>query len=236
MPCCFGEGTELFKAVLCLGQGIGGNAETLWGWLLWGDACFTKHHIVKEMQLHILCRRTGANTIIIIAWSLELSESNNTYEWFAAHCEQTRFDDLSSVTAGPLKKPGLFLWWLQRHGPLPVAFPRLHHALCGLHLSKVIRNDLTLRNAGHRLELGFTDAQVIAVCSSKTDQDYRYALSKLTQASQSASGGLVNYNPEKWCCNDMAKKGIPTFGHCTSNVVEGTNGVLEPARHKHPYY
>lgn len=31
------------------------------------DACFTKHHIVNGMQLHVLCGRTGANTVVIMA-------------------------------------------------------------------------------------------------------------------------------------------------------------------------
>eukprot|EP00750_Incisomonas_marina_P003841 INCI13418.4.p1 GENE.INCI13418.4~~INCI13418.4.p1 ORF type:complete len:731 (-),score=85.37 INCI13418.4:161-2284(-) len=201
------------------------------------DACFTKHHIVSGMQLHLLCGRTGANTNIIIAWSLELSESNDTYRWFAAQCEEAGFGDLTRVAPGRLNRnPVCFADGFKGTGHFSAAFPRLHHALCAVHLSKAIRASLRrLRSAGQQVEVGFADAQIIAVCSSTTDADYRSNLDKLSTTSRSAAARLVSYDAEKWSCNAMAKKGIPAFGHCTSNVVEGTNGVLEPARRRHPY-
>ena len=201
------------------------------------DACFTKHHIVNGMQLHLLCGRTGENTYVIIAWSLELAESNDTYQWFAAQCKKVGFDDLTRLVAGPLNRnPVCFADGFKGTDHFSRAFPRLHHALCGLHLSKAIRSSLRrMRARGHKVEVGFADKQVTAICASKTDEGYKSSLQNLNRTSNAAAGRLLSYDRNKWCCNDMAKQGIPTFGHCTSNVVEGTNGVLEPARHKHPY-
>eukprot|EP00750_Incisomonas_marina_P003838 INCI13418.1.p1 GENE.INCI13418.1~~INCI13418.1.p1 ORF type:complete len:393 (-),score=49.09 INCI13418.1:161-1339(-) len=150
------------------------------------DACFTKHHIISGMQPHLLCRRTGANTSIIIAWSLELSESNDIYQWFAAQYEEAGFGDLTRVAPGRLNRnPVCFADSFKGTDHFSTAFPSLHRAL--------------------------------------------------SSTSRSAAARLTSYDPEKWSCHAMAKKGIPAFGRCTSNDGEGANGVLEPARHRHPY-
>ena len=40
---------------------------------------------------------------------------------------------------------------------------------------------------------------------------------------------------EKWSLSVMARLGVPTFGHCTSNCVEQTNGTIREERSTHPY-
>lgn len=201
------------------------------------DACFTKHHIVNGMQLHLLCGRTGANTVVIMAWSLELSETSDTYNWFANQCDEAGFGDLVRIASGRMNRnPVVFSDGFKGTDHFADLFPRLHHALCGLHLSKAIRHCLRrMRATGQPVHVGFADNQVIAVCTAKTDADFTTSLAKLKSTSPSAAGRLMSYPRDKWATSQMAKNFIPCFGHCTSNVVEGTNGVLEPARHEHPY-
>ena len=205
------------------------------------DACFTKHHIVSGMQLHLLCGRTGANTNIIIAWSLGLKESNDTYQWFAMQCADAGFGDLTRIAGGPLKRhPVCFTDGFKGTNHFSRTFPRLHPARCAMHLANAIRSTLGRwrgnPNDIRPVQQEFANKQVIAVCTAKTDAEYESALRKLNITSPSAAGRLLGYTPpETWSVNQMARKGIPTFGHCTSNVAEGTNDVLEPMRTKHPY-
>lgn len=204
------------------------------------DACFTRHHIVKGMQLHLLCGRTGENTNIIMACSLELTESSGTYQWFAEQCKAAGFGDLTCIPGGHIERnPVCFSDGFKGANYFPNAFPGLHHALCAKHLANAIRDTLKRwkkdPNYPHPVEVGFSNEQVIAVCTAKTDADFETALKRLSGTSRSAAGRLLSKDLLEWSVNAMSRNGIPTFGHCTSNVVEGTNGVLAEMRARHPY-
>ena len=68
------------------------------------DACHTKHHIAKGMQMHILAVRTGNNRVLIPCWSLDSTESNESYAWFADQCDMAGFGELTKPEPGPLKR------------------------------------------------------------------------------------------------------------------------------------
>ena len=190
------------------------------------------------MQLHLLVGRTGANTNIILAWSLELSETAETYSWFANQCHEAGFGDLVQIAEGRMKRnPVLFSDGFKGTHHFAVKFPRLHHARCALHLAKSIRHTLKrMKKAGaSAVNVGFADAQVISVCTAKTDAAFNMALRRLRSTSEHAAGRLLSTPLLEFSVNAMAKSGIACFGHCTSNAVEGTNGVLEKQRHRHPY-
>lgn len=65
----------------------------------WGvDSCHTRHFVVQGMQLHILVGRTGSNSNMILAFSLDISETNDSYIYFADCCHRFGFGDvLSSI-------------------------------------------------------------------------------------------------------------------------------------------
>ena len=70
----------------------------------------------------------------------------------------------------------------------------------------------------------------------QTDADYKSNLNQLKTTSRSAAARFVSYVPDKWSCNARATHALAAFRLCTLNVVvEGTNGVLEPAPRRHPY-
>ena len=60
-------------------------------------------------------------------------------------------------------------------------------------------------------------------------------MQRLARTSRHAAGRLRNMPILTYSVNAMGKEGIACFGHCTANIAEGTNGVLEPWRNLHPY-
>ena len=201
------------------------------------DACFTKHHIVNGMQLHIIAARTSMNTIVIIGWSLELSESNDTYSWLATQAEALGFERLVRAPCAHIAlRPVVFTDGFKGSYRFSENFPRLHHALCAKHLSNAIRATLRkMRRSGQQVECGFADAQVHAVCGAKSKADYTHRLRQLQRTSSHAASVLVGKSTLAFSVHAMAEAGIPCYGHCTANTAEGTNGVIEQMRHKHPY-
>ena len=74
------------------------------------DACFTKHHIVKGMQLHLVIGRNGNNRSIYLGISLDCSETNESYEFLAANLKDMGFGELVDIEPGPLNRVPVSRW------------------------------------------------------------------------------------------------------------------------------
>ena len=203
------------------------------------DVCCTTHHIANGLQLHIIAARTGMNTNIIIGWSLELSESNDSYAWLSMQADALGLGRLLSAPSTVIRAtPVVFSNGFKGAARFAEKFPTLHHARCARHLSSSIRATLKkMQNSNPRsnVQTRFSDAQVLAVCSAKTDADYQQRLARLKDTSLHAAEDLVGKSTLTYSTSAMASAGIPCYGRCTSNAVEGTSGVLEAMCQKHPY-
>ena len=161
------------------------------------DSCFTKHYIVNGMQLHILVGRTGHNTVLILAWSPDMSETSESYQWFAEQCSRLGFESLVKTHDGPLDRNSvLFSDGFKGTTHFVEKFPELHHALCAQHLANSIRATLkrwkTDPTKGD-VSVGFANAQVVAVCAAATSRDYSRALLRLEKTSRHAAMRLQGY-------------------------------------------
>ena len=201
------------------------------------DACFTKHHIVNGMQIHLLMARTGLNTYLCVAFSLELSETSATYAWFARQCRALGFYALVAVPDDRFSRhPVIFSDGFK--GTDAFSVPGLHHARCAFHLANSIRALLKTwrkKRIGDDINIGFHNQQVIEVCKAATIHERNHCMQKLAATSEAAAGRLRAYNELQYSVAAMAAKGIPCFGHCTSNSSESTNGVMTKWRALHPY-
>lgn len=202
------------------------------------DACFTKHHIANGMQIHLLMARTGLNTYLCVAFSLELSETSETYAWFALQCRAIGFDALVNVPHDRFRRrPVIFSDGFKGTKAFSDGMPGLHHARCAYHLANSIRGLLKKwkRDGKANIDIGFHNQQVIAVCSAATKHEFNDKMQKLAVTSEAAAGRLRAHDDLQYSVAAMAEAGIPCFGHCTSNSSESTNGVMVKWRHFHPY-
>ena len=191
------------------------------------DACHTKHHIAKGMQLHYVMGRNGNNQNVQLAWSLEASETSKSYEWLAAQCQACGMNKLFNVDPGHLKRtPVCHSDGFKGTVEFPEKFPRLKHALCVKHIARAIRHSLLLqKRKDPQIEVGFSDNQIIAVAKASNEKERSIALQRLKGTSKHAAQNLVQRDFNKFCLLELGKQNIATWGHVTSNVVEGMNGV-----------
>ena len=76
---------------------------------------------------------------------------------------------------------------------------------------------------------------MFAVVTATIEAEEKLATSRLAEtAGDLALEWLDRYPRTKWSIREMAANNIGTFGHKTSNCVEGHNGVVVKLRAMHP--
>ena len=76
---------------------------------------------------------------------------------------------------------------------------------------------------------------MFAVVTATIEAEEKLATSRLAEtAGELALEGLDRYPRTKWSIREMAANNTGTFGHKTSNCVEGHNGVVVKLRAMHP--
>ena len=203
------------------------------------DACHTKHRIADGMQLHFLVGRTGNNTNILVAWSLEAKENADSYSWFAQKCQDAGIGALLEKALGAEQTPVLFSDGHKGTPHFASRFEGLHHARCAKHLASSAR--VAVKKAGKERNVRvqpFRDGDVIRVCAAKTKADFDSEAGRLQRICPHALEYLHNYTAATFSVFHMAKeKNVACFGQCTSNAVEGFNGTkkVTEARKMHPF-
>ena len=61
------------------------------------DSCHVKHLVAKGMQLHILAASQGANRNLLVAFSLDRTESAESYQFFGLMCQSMGLMDLFGI-------------------------------------------------------------------------------------------------------------------------------------------
>ena len=209
------------------------------------DACFSKHEVANGMQYHILAARTGANRRLPLAISLDLTESNETYEYFANEGEQFGLGDILQLEPGNLSRRAVvvsdgakgadkFSEKFQSPEP-PKTSP--FRSRCGRHLSMSNRGwcrKEKMRNS--KVDAGFSDAQIYAIVGATTLEKFNSNIRALEKNFPTAAAYMKRIDPNTYSLYHMAKnKKVACFGHKTSGNVEGLNGDLVELRKLHPY-
>ena len=100
------------------------------------ETCVITHPIASGMHVRVLSQRTGNDTVLVLAFSVEVSETggdDDGYRWFAQQCQKMGFSDILKprISAnGFVRKPVLFSDRSvgTTNNPFAELFPELHHA------------------------------------------------------------------------------------------------------------
>ena len=118
-------------------------------------------------------------------------------------------------------------------------FDGVHHGRCVKHLCNSMRvhlRKLSKKNTDSiPVKVGFHDKQVYRCAKAIGLKNFKIVMNALKKTSYHAHQYLDEKDHQLWSLNAMAKINVPTYGHCTSNVVEGTNSTVLPERKLHPY-
>ena len=109
------------------------------------DSCHVKHLYAKGLQLHILVANTGACRTVIVAISLDITESNESYIFFAEQCKAWGIQAVMAVDRDFVdNKPVLFSDGFKGVGQcIEIFTPKvIHHAACARHLVNSCRESL----------------------------------------------------------------------------------------------
>ena len=209
------------------------------------DACFSKHVVANGMQYHILAARTGANRRLPLAISLDLTESNATYEYFANEGEKFGLGDVLQLEQGNLSRRAVvvtdgakgaekFLEKFQKPEP-PKTSP--YRARCGRHLSMSNRGWCRKeKKRNSKVNVAFSDNQIYAIVGATTLEEFNSKMRQLEKNFPTAAGYMKRMDPNTYSLYHMAKnEKVACFGHKTNGNVEGLNGDLVELRKLHPY-
>jgi len=208
------------------------------------DSTFTKHTVVNGMQYHILCGRSGANRRIPLAISLEQTESCETYEYFARECKKFGVGEVLELVPGKFARrccvvsdgfKGTNKFTDEFNAASPKVSP--FRSLCAKHLADSCRSQLRkMKTKNPAVNCGFHDAQVYRLAGAASEEDFDAEIQKLQRNFPHAAQYLKEHDPSTWNYFSMAqKRGVGSFGHKTSNTVEGLNGTIVEFRKMHPY-
>ena len=197
------------------------------------------------MQYHILCGRSGANHRIPLAISLEQTESCETYEFFARKCKQWGLGAVLQVEPGKFARrccvvsdgargTNIFTGAFAQPEPGKTAPFR---SRCAKHLADSCRDKLRrMKKENPTVNCGFHDEQMYNIAAAASEGAFNDAMKSLNRNFPHAAKYLQNSDPSMWNFFHMAQKhGVGSFGHKTSNTVEGFNGTIVGFREKHPY-
>ena len=106
------------------------------------DSCHLKHIVVKGMQLHLLVAPQGANRNVIVAMSLDVTESASSYTFFAQQCKEMGLIVLFELERDFLPRiPVLFLDRMKGvESAIRIWGNKVHHAACARHLAGSCRD------------------------------------------------------------------------------------------------
>tara|TARA_B110000211_G_scaffold150774_1_gene171419 strand:- start:240 stop:1049 length:810 start_codon:yes stop_codon:yes gene_type:complete len=115
-------------------------------------------------------------------------------------------------------------------------FAKLWRARCGKHLADSIRRaTVVARSKGAEgAATNFHNNQIYALCRCATREDFRKELKNFRKNFPYAAKLINQLEHEQWAQYAMLEAGISTFGHITSNLVEGFNGVVVKERKMEP--
>jgi hypothetical protein len=216
------------------------------------DACHINHIIAHGMQLHLLLGKTGANRNVILAMSIDVGETTESYTFFAHKCKMMGLDSLFCLNRNFIpNKPVLFSDGMKGLPAVVALLENVHHALCAKHLGDSCRawlkaqreaiSEANRSRAPHeRLELPVVTLPnylVYALCRACTTSEYRVAFHAMKCYNKFAAEYFKNKSIGQFSQNAMLNMDPPVacHGSITSNGVEGTNGVLLQMRGQDPY-
>ena len=138
------------------------------------DASFTRHHVARGMQLHVIMGRTGQNRNTYIAFSFEQSETAASYLFLAQNLEAMGFRRIAEVGPGPLKRRMLARsdgFKGTKH--FSNLYPRMGHALCSKHLAASARDHVRGQRAkGDRTaNPSFHDNMIYNVAKASSEKE-----------------------------------------------------------------
>ena len=202
------------------------------------DACHTRHHIAKGMKLHLLVGRNGSNQNVFVGWSLDSRETKESYAFFAAECRNAGFGRLACKAPAALRtKPVLFSDMCKGLNGFVDTFDTMHHAYCAKHLADYCRTHLrSLRRKGlGGVSIGFANAQIYAMAKASSHPRFMELFDAFRRSYPHAAEYLSGKDPTVWTHVGFGTIGVASFGHITSNAVEGSNGVIREERALHPF-
>ena len=220
------------------------------------DACFMKHPLYNNGELHIFAVRDGENAILPVAIGLYQTESSATY---ASFCE--------NIIAFGGK-----LWFRDReciifHDGFKGTEAFVDGAECGdalcfkhvigsmrQHLRRKAKQRQSTSAAGascrdveqrqresaapqrhrKRIKRAFRDDLAWSVQKATSSREYESQLATFRKHNSDAAEYLSNLDVKKWATYALLEQGYHTFGHSTSNIVEALNGVFVDIRKEHP--
>ena len=201
------------------------------------DSCHFKHDVVKGMQIHLLVSNQGAWQNVILAMSIDINESCESYCFFASECKEMGIvRDLFTARQGCIPtKPVLFSDGMK--GVLQVietwSNGNVHHALCARHLLNSLRAWLKCRKKNCTVNV----MKWYAMIRASTEEDFVKNYNALLQTNGDIELYLQNIKKEQYSQSHMLN--LPTPVGCrswiTSNLVEGANGSIVEERNLDPY-
>ena len=216
------------------------------------DSCHVKHVIAKNMQLHILVSSQGGNRNVILAFSVDKTESGDSYTFFGKQCVAFGIKDLFDVDREFVpSRPVLFSDGMKGIlEAIKVWGDSVHHAACARHLAGAARDSLkrqriaaqahnqALTEGEQRKEVPsviLADPQLYNLCRAPTEREFREQLNGLARSNQHAALYLRDKDRGQYSQATMMGMNVHCHGRITSQAVEGTNGVLVEVRKEDPY-
>lgn len=219
------------------------------------DSCHVKHQVANGMQLHILVSSQGADRNVIIAFSLDVTESSGSYEFFGLQCRDMGIMDVFQIDRDFVpQKAVLFSDGMKGSEAVVNVWGRnVHHALCARHISGAARDWLkeqrsvaqdcnkNINDVRSKVKVPVAtlhDNEIFKLCRASTEHEYRTEINNLSQSNEFAAQYMLRKNITSYSQYAMTKM-TPKPAFCqtriTSGCVEGTNGVLCDLRKEDPY-
>ena len=216
------------------------------------DSCHVKHIIAHGLQLHILVSYQGANRVVILAISVDTTESGASYTFFGQQCVALGIKDLFDIDRNIVPSlPVLFSDGMKGiNEAIEIWGETVHHAHCVRHLAGSARDALKRQraaalayNRSHTAQrkvpdASLADAQVFALCRASNKRDFRKQMNAITGSNKAAALYLQQKETKRFsqfAMMNMKPRSVHCHGRVTSQAVEGTNGVLVQQRKEHPY-
>ena len=191
------------------------------------DGTFFRHFIFSNGVALCLTTRDGNNNVLLLAWCICLVEDSNNYKYFAEMC----------VAVGLrryLNKARSILYSDRAKGITAFGdnFTCLG-AFCFLHILKNCKKKLR-DTPGVSSEFDTN----LAWAMQEAPTAEAYAVAKLDMAANNphAAKYLDDLPHGKVYLYAILAQGIPTMGHRTNNIVEGSNGSMKEIRNDTPLW